>query len=256
MLTRCDWTCVSHVWHYKALLPPPGWCTRNDVSCQVLHYTQLHASALDSDPTNNTDPAPPGSVCVWSAGTLHHLHPPSPVFRCWSPVNLWWNSPARTEETDRKPSRSGSTAAADKPGLAILLLLLARLHILRGPSRTSRLPGWSQHPGRYRRAGGREEGTCCAGGRGSPELGRCSRSATTARGGGGGGGREKRRGEEEGRGWWWSISCSLDGSPDHRPTRVRQTGDERRRGGALLRREVSGAWEACRVLQSATCRHS
>lgn len=69
------------------------------------------------------------------------------------------NSPALTEDTEKKPSRSSSTVA-DKPGLAILLLLLARLHILRGPFMTSLLTGGGAPSIPVVRTG---EGTCCAG---------------------------------------------------------------------------------------------
>ncbi|MED6273580.1 hypothetical protein CHARACLAT_007886 [Characodon lateralis] len=71
---------------------------------------------------------------------LSRYIPPLFVYLRWSLINLWSNSPALTEDAKRKePSRSSSSAAADKPGLAILLLFLAELHILRGPFITSHL---------------------------------------------------------------------------------------------------------------------
>lgn len=149
------------------------------------------------------------------------------------------NSPAWTEDTDRNPARSSSSAAAENRALAILLRLRARLHILRGPFRSSHPPGWSsRHPGRYRREGSlREEeeeerlGTSCA-----DEAHLNLEAAAEAQqweGRKDGGRRCKRR--RKGR---KMTRCS------RLAKRPRTTGGlwlERRRGGALLRAEVSGA---------------
>ncbi|CAB1429527.1 unnamed protein product [Pleuronectes platessa] len=90
---------------------------------------------------------------------LHRLptHPSCLVYSRSSLINLWWlnrnHSPALTEDAERKPSRSSSTAA-DETGVAILLLLLlAGLHILRGPSRASHPTGGRERASPVRASG-------------------------------------------------------------------------------------------------------
>lgn len=149
-------------------------------------------------PTNTNHPCAASGVLEKGIGAARRSPVRSSVW-CLSPhhqwcylINLWLkNSPALTVDAERKPSRSSSTAA-DEPGSSILLLLLASLHILRGPFITSPLTGGSKHPARCRR------GNLLCRRRRSPELGRCSRSATAdgawreRRGGGGGGVRSGR----------------------------------------------------------------
>lgn len=130
-------------------------------------------------------------------------------------INLWSNSPARTEET--KPSRSSGSAADEPGGWAILLLLLARLHILRGPLMMQHLKRGEQH------------------GHGDPQLGVCSGGGATARDG---------AGEDRGRGWCpaagvgrWMILRPPAGAPScsvraEDATRGEESAAERERASA------------------------
>lgn len=151
---------MSAIFPITKLLPIADANVAADTSTTVCH---IRCFLPHTDPLHC-------NTCIWSKHTnTTPLFPHQPVVK---------NSPALTEDTERKPSRS-SSPAADKPGFAILLLLLARLHILRGPFRNIPFNG-KERASRYRR----ERGLVVPGDEAHLNLDAAARSATTARGGG------------------------------------------------------------------------